>query len=148
MDQRVSLITLAVDDLDRARAFYAAMGWSPVETPPGIVVFDLLGQSIGLYPKADLARDMGMDPSELGTGAMTLALNTRTRAEVTDLFTAATAAGARVLKPPHDVFWGGHIAYVADPDGHVWELAFNPFSPLRADGAFRWAGYGEDEQDG
>lgn len=141
MEQRVSLITLAVEDLDRAAAFYTAMGWTRAETPPGIVVFDLLGQSLGLYPRADLARDMGLSPDELGTGAMTLACNTRSRDQVQTLFDAAVSAGARVLKPPHDVFWGGHIAYVADPDGHIWELAWNPHAPLRQDGAFRWAGY-------
>lgn len=142
MDQRISLITLAVDDLDRAAAFYTAMGWTRAETTPGIVVFDLLGQSLGLYPKADLARDMGLDPSQLGTGAITLALNSADKAQVAQLYDAALAAGASSLKPPHDVFWGGHIAYIADPDGHIWELAHNPFSPLRAtDGAFRWQGY-------
>lgn len=143
MEQRVSLITLAVDDIDRAASFYDALGWQRQATPDGMVVYDLLGQSIGLYPKADLARDMGLDPSELGSGAMTLAFNTRTKDEVAQIVDAARAAGARILKDPHDVFWGGHIAYFADPDGHVWEIAFNPFSPLREDGAFRWSGYGD-----
>ncbi|MDF1801867.1 VOC family protein [Thalassovita sp.] len=143
MEQRISLITLAVEDVERAATFYEAMGWRRSETPPGIVVFDLLGQSIGLYPKADLARDMGVDSTQLGTGAMTLAFNTRSIEEVTQVFDAAKSAGASVLKEPHDVFWGGHIAYVADLDGHVWEIAYNPFAPLRADGAFRWQGYEE-----
>jgi len=143
MEQRVSLITLAVDDIDRAASFYDALGWQRQATPDGMVVYDLLGQSIGLYPKADLARDMGLDLSELGSGAMTLACNTRTKDEVAQIVDAARAAGARILKDPHDVFWGGHIAYFADPDGHVWEIAFNPFSPLREDGAFRWSGYGD-----
>lgn len=141
MDPRISLITLAVNDLDRAAQFYTDMGWTRAETSPGIVVFDLLGQSLGLYSRADLARDMGLDPADLGTGAITLACNTRSREEVDTLFAAAQSAGARALKQPHEVFWGGYIAYIADPDGHIWELAFNPFSPLRADGAFRWAGY-------
>lgn len=141
MDQRVSLITLAVSDVDRAAAFYSALGWSRVESPDGIVVFDLLGQSLGLYPKADLARDMGVSEAELGTGAMTLACNTRSKAEVAELLAEAEVAGARILKPAHDVFWGGHIGYFADPDGHIWEVAFNPFSPLREDGAFCWNGY-------
>lgn len=143
MDPRISLITLAVDDLDRAAQFYTDMGWTRAETPPGMVVFDLLGQSLGLYPRADLARDMGISETELGTGAMTLACNTRTRAEVAQVMAEAEAAGARILRPAHDVFWGGHIGYFADPDGHVWEVAFNPFSPLSAAGAFRWAGFGD-----
>lgn len=143
MEQRVSLITLAVDDIDHAASFYDALGWQRQATPDGMVVYDLLGQSIGLYPKADLARDMGLDLSELGSGAMTLAFNTRSKDEVAQIVDAARAVGARILKDPHDVFWGGHIAYFADPDGHVWEIAFNPFSPLREDGAFRWSGYGD-----
>lgn len=141
MDQRVSLITLAVSDVDCAAAFYGALGWSRVDSPDGIVVFDLLGQSLGLYPKAELARDMGVSEAELGTGAITLSCNTRSKAEVAELLAEAEAAGARILKPAHDVFWGGHIGYFADPDGHIWEVAFNPFSPLREDGAFRWNGY-------
>ncbi|MBR9651654.1 VOC family protein [Thalassovita aquimarina] len=143
MEQRVSLITLAVDDLDRSTSFYDALGWQREETLEGIIVYDLLGQSLGLYPKADLARDMGLAPEDLGTGAMTLACNQRDKASVDAVAEAARAAGARILKEPHEVFWGGYIAYFADPDGHVWEIAHNPFSPLRDDGAFRWQGYGE-----
>jgi catechol 2,3-dioxygenase-like lactoylglutathione lyase family enzyme len=142
MDQRISLVTLAVADPDRAAAFYEALGWRREESEPGIRVFDLLGQSLALYPRADLARDMGLSEAELGTGGMTLACNTRTRDEVAAVMDRAAAAGARILKPAHDVFWGGHIGYFADPDGHVWEVAFNPFSPLSDTGAFRWAGYG------
>lgn len=141
MDQRVSLITLAVADMERAAAFYSALGWSRVDSPDGIVVFDLLGQSLGLYPRADLARDMGLSEAELGTGAMTLACNTRSKEEVGETLAVAEAAGARVLKPAQDVFWGGHIGYFADPDGHIWEVAFNPHSPLGEDGAFCWNGY-------
>ena len=143
MDQRISLVTLAVADPDRAASFYEALGWTRVDSEPGIVVFDLPGQSLALYPRADLARDMGLTEAELGTGGMTLACNTRTRDEVAQIMTRAEAAGARILKPAHDVFWGGHVGYFADPDGHVWEVAFNPFSPLSHTGAFRWAGYGD-----
>ena len=141
MDQRISLVTLAVGDPERAAAFYEALGWTRADSEPGIRVFDLLGQSLALYPRADLARDMGLTEAELGTGGMTLGYNTRTRDEVAQVMTRAEAAGARILKPAHDVFWGGHIGYFADPDGHVWEVAFNPFSPLAPDGAFRWTGY-------
>ncbi len=142
MEPRVSLITLGVADVTRAAAFYAAMGWRRVDSPEGIVVFDLLGQVLGLYPRADLARDMGVAPETLGTGAMTLAYNVRDKAEVAEVLDAARAAGARILREAHDVFWGGHIGYFADPEGHVWEVAHNPFSPLSKEGAFRWEGYG------
>jgi len=142
MDQRVSLITLGVTDVDRSATFNQALGWERVDSPEGIVVFDLLGQSLGLYPRADLARDMGLEEGDLGTGAATLACNLRDKEEVAQVLDRAEAAGGRILKPAHDVFWGGHIGYFADPDGHIWEVAFNPFSPLREDGAFRWQGYG------
>ena len=141
MDQRVSLITLAVADLARAAEFYTALGWGRQDSDEGIVVYDLLGQSLALYPRADLARDMGLSEVELGTGGMTLACNTHDRAGVARAMAQAEAAGARILRPAHDVFWGGHIGYFADPDGHVWEGAYNPFSPLSPEGAFRWSGY-------
>lgn len=141
MEQRISLITLGIRDMDRAVTFYEDMGWIQADTPDGMVVFDLLGQSLGLYDAEQLARDMGVDPDSLGTGLATYALNTRFKEEVTEIIEAARAAGASILKEPHDAFWGGHIAYFADPDGHVWEIAHNPFSALSDEGAFRWDGY-------
>lgn len=141
MEQRVSLITLGVRDVADAAAFYEALGWVRVENPDGIVVFDLPGQSLALYPLEDLARDMGLEVSALGVGAATYAHNVRDRDTVGAVLAQAEAAGARVLKPAHDVFWGGHIGYFADPDGHVWEVAFNPHAPLSDAGAFRWNGY-------
>ncbi len=140
MKQRVHLITLGVDDLTRAAAFYDAMGWQRADNcPPGMVAYDLYGATLGLYPRADLTRDMGID-LPTGSGAVTLACNTSDKAEVTSVIDAARAAGARILKDPHDVFWGGHIAYFADPDGHVWEVAFNPHAPLGAHDEFQWNG--------
>ena len=106
-----------------------------------MVAFDLIGQTLGLYPRAKLAEDMGLPEDALGHGAMTLSYNVRDKAEVAAMLSAARQAGAKVLKDAADVFWGGHHGYFADPDGHVWEVAFNPFSPLRDDGAFRWDGY-------
>lgn len=143
MEQRVSLITLAVVDLDRAAAFYDALGWQRVETPDGLVVYDLLGQSLGLYPKAELARDMGLEPEKIGGfSGITLAHNTCDKAGVDAVMAAAQQAGARIIRPAHDMFWGGYVGYFADPDGHVWEVAHNPFSPLGSDGAFQWGGAG------
>ena len=141
MEQRISLITLAVADIRRASAFYRALGWEPAQGPDGVVAFDLIGQTLGLYPKADLARDMGLDETGIGGfSGITLAHNVRAKTDVAPLVDRAVAAGARLIKAPHDVFWGGHIAYFADLDGHVWEIAWNPFSPLGPDGAFQWAG--------
>jgi catechol 2,3-dioxygenase-like lactoylglutathione lyase family enzyme len=141
MEQRVSLITLGVVDMDASAAFYDAMGWKRVETDDGVVAYDLLGQTLGLYPLEMLAKDMGLDVAELGAGRATLGYNCREKADVAIVLAAAERAGARILKPAADVFWGGHHGYFADPDGHIWEVAHNPFSSLReSDGAFRWNG--------
>ncbi|MDU8926358.1 VOC family protein [Alisedimentitalea sp. MJ-SS2] len=141
MEQRISLITLGVDDTERSTAFYTALGWTRVEAQDGVVAFDLIGQTLGLYPRAKLAEDMGLPEEALGHGAMTLSYNVPEKGEVALVLAAARDAGAKVLKEAADVFWGGHHGYFADPDGHVWEVAFNPFSQLREDGAFRWNGF-------
>lgn len=143
MEQRVSLITLGCRDVAAAAAFYEALGWRRVPAPEGIVVFDLIGQALGLYGLEDLARDMGVAPGELGVGAATYAYNVREKEDVAELLSQARTAGARILKAAHDVFWGGHIGYFADPEGHVWEVAHNPFSALSPEGAFLWEGYGD-----
>lgn len=142
MEQRVSLITLAVDDLDRARSFYQALGWRVDSTEEGVVAFNLLGSVIGLYPRSNLMRDIGLEesgPPPIFSG-ITLSHNVREKDQVAEMLAEAEAAGARILKPAHDVFWGGHIGYFADPDGHIWEVAYNPFAPLGSDGAFQWGG--------
>lgn len=133
--QRVSLITLGVADLGRAAAYYAALGWrAQADSPPGVIFFQLDGQVLSLFPKTDLAADMGRAGQPLFSGAVTLAQNFATEAEVTAAHAAALAAGGRDLRAPGRATWGGYTAYVADPDGHPWELAVNPFWPLRPDG--------------
>jgi len=141
MDQRISLITLGVRDMERIAAFYEALGWIRVEPQDGVIAFDLIGQTLGLYPIEKLAEDIGMPVDALGRGASTLSYNVRTREEVAPLLASAEAAGGQILRPAGDVFWGGHIGYFADPEGTIWEVAHNPFSPLSPDGAFRWNGY-------
>ncbi|WP_204115113.1 VOC family protein [Shimia biformata] len=142
MEQRVSLITLAVRDLDRSARFYEALGWTRVDSPDGVVAFDLIGQTLGLYERAKLAEDLGIPADAIGGfSGVTLSYNTRDRDEVTAVIDAALAAGGRMLKPAQEVFWGGFHGYFGDPDGHVWEVAHNPFSALGPDGAFRWNGY-------
>ena len=141
MEQRVSLITLGVADMERSAGFYRALGWREVESPDGVIAFDLIGQTLGLYPRAKLAEDLGVAEAALGYGGMTLGYNVREKPQVGAVIEAARTAGAKVLKEASDVFWGGHHGYFADPDGHVWEVAHNPFSPLSEDGAFRWNGY-------
>jgi len=140
MEQRVSLITLGTRDMAAQAAFYEALGWRRVDSPDGVIAFDLLGQVLGLYPMDALATEIGVAVDELGRGAMTLAYNVAEKQDVAPLLARAKAAGARILKPAQDVFWGGHHGYFADPEGHIWEVAWNPFSPLGTDGAFQWNG--------
>ncbi|WP_299788805.1 VOC family protein [uncultured Marivita sp.] len=142
MEQRVSLITLGVEDADATAAFYDALGWARVDTQDGVIAYDLLGQTLGLYPLAKLAEDIGIEASRLGRGAMTLGYNAPDRAGVDDVLARVEGAGGTVLKPAQEVFWGGYHGYFSDPEGHIWEVAHNPFSPLRdGDNAFRWNGY-------
>lgn len=139
LEPRVSLITLATDDLPRARAFYAALGWREAAASSGdVVFFQLLGQGLALYPRQALARDIGRDAT--GSCAVTLAQNLRDCAAVDALYTAALRAGAESLSPPAATPWGGYVAHVADPDGHVWEFAYAPMFPLAPDGALSLTG--------
>lgn len=133
--QRVTLITLGVADLDRSKAFYAALGWTPTEEQEGVAFYQINGMVFGLFGRDDLAKDQGRPGTPLGTGAMTLAQNFGAESEVDTAFAAAIKAGATALKAPDKVFWGGYSGYYADPDGHVWEVAHNPFWPLNADGS-------------
>ena len=133
--QRITLITLGVTDLAAARAFYARLGWvEHGESQPSIAFFQMHGQALALFGRDALAADQGRPDAILGTGAVTLAQNFATTAEVDAAFAAALAAGASALKAPEAVFWGGYSGYWADPDGHVWEVAMNPFWPLAPDG--------------
>ncbi|WP_065330503.1 VOC family protein [Tritonibacter mobilis] len=141
MEQRVSLITLGVRDMEASAQFYESLGWKRVESEEGIIAFDLISQTIGLYPLEKLAEDMNLPVEDLGTGAMTLSHNVRAAEDVTTLMERARAAGASVLREAGAVFWGGTIGYFRAPDGHIWEVAHNPYSPLAENGAFRWAGY-------
>lgn len=133
--QRVTLITLGVSDLAAAKAFYARLGWIQHSGTDGVAFYQMHGAVLGLFGRAELAADQGRPGAELGTGAITLAQNFATEAEVDAAFALAIAAGGKALKAPEKVFWGGYSGYWSDPDGHVWELAMNPFWPLAADGS-------------
>ncbi|WP_170764332.1 VOC family protein [Ruegeria lacuscaerulensis] len=142
MEQRVSLITVGVDDPEAAAGFHEAMGWKRVDSPDGVIAFDLIGQTLGLYALSALAEEIGVDVGSLGRGALTLSHNCRSKDEVTHVLSKANEAGAEILKPASDVFWGGHHGYFRAPEGTIWEVAFNPFSALGPDGSFRWNGHG------
>lgn len=142
MEQRVSLITLGVADIDASAAFYEALGWTRVESPDGVVAFDLIGQTLGLYPKAALADELGIEAADIGGfSGISMGHNVPNKEDVAPLLELAKQAGGRVIKPAQDVFWGGHHGYFADVDGHIWEVAHNPFSKLGPNGEFRWLGY-------
>lgn len=133
--QRVTLITLGVDNLNRSKDFYGALGWTPTQDEGEVVFYQINGMVLGLFGRGSLAQDQGRPDVPLGTGAMTLAQNHETEAEVDAAYALAISAGATALKAPEKVFWGGYSGYYADPDGHVWEVANNPFWRLNNDGS-------------
>jgi predicted lactoylglutathione lyase len=131
MDPRISLITLGVTDLAKARAFYEALGWKASSaSQPEVVFFQGNGLALALFGREDLAKDAGLPDRPTGFAAISLAYNARSKGEVDQVFAQAVAAGAAAVKPPEDVFWGGYSGYFGDPDGHLWEVAWNPFFAL------------------
>ncbi len=143
MEQRLSLVTLGVDDLARAKAFYETLGWRALDGPETIVFFQLPGMIFGLWSKKELAKDAGLGPARASAGGFSgvaLAYNGRTREEVNSVLAEAKKAGATVLKPAAETFWGGYSGYFSDPDGHLWEVAFNPFWTIDEKGGVRAQG--------
>jgi uncharacterized protein len=134
MEQRVSVITLGVADLQRSLRFYEALGWKRGNEHAEVVFFQANGSVLALYPRDLLAKDAQVPPEGSGFSGVVLAYNTRDRDEVAAVLGEAERAGGRVLKPAQDVFWGGHSGYFADPDGHLWEVAWNPEWELTAGG--------------
>jgi hypothetical protein len=144
MQQRASLITLGVRDLQRARAFYDGLGWTCAseEQSAEVVAYDLGGgMCLGLFPRDKLAEDAGVTFTDGPHPAVTLAYNVSTDADVDAILAEAAASGGKLVKAADKTFWGGYSGYFADPDGVLWEVAHNPFSKLGPDGAFRWNGY-------
>ncbi|MCK8463338.1 VOC family protein [Aliiroseovarius sp. S1339] len=131
---RVTLITLGVKDLARTRAYYEAIGWKPSDVQDDVAFYDMNGMKFGLYSLEGLAKDTGRKVEDLKTGAMTLAQCFPTESDVDAAFEKALAAGASEVARPEKVFWGGYSGYVADPDGHLWEYAMNPFWDMDEDG--------------
>ncbi|HVB46662.1 MAG TPA: VOC family protein [Streptosporangiaceae bacterium] len=140
MEQRVSLITLGVTDLGRARDFYIALGWTPAASPDDdVVFFQAGGLVLGLWSREQLAHDSAVRDSG-GWGGVTLAYNVRSPAEVDAVIEEARAAGAVIGREPAPTFWGGYSGVFADPDGHPWEVAHNPGWALLADGSVSLSG--------
>ena len=129
MESRISIITLGVADLQRSVRFYRDGLGLPLrdDDSESIAFFETSGTWLALYPRDALAVDVGIPPDGTGFSGVTLAHNVRTRSEVDDLLRTAVEAGATLVKPAEDVFWGGYSGYFTDPDGHLWEVAWNPF---------------------
>jgi len=135
MEQRVSLITLGVADVRRARTFYQHMGWIGQETE-GTVFIQAGGLAVVLWGRDKLALDCGVnDHKAAGFSGIVLAHNVRSEAEVDQVIAAAEGAGARVTRSAAKTFYGGYAGYFSDLDGHVWEIAYNPGFPLAEDGS-------------
>ena len=135
MEQRVSLVTLGVTDLARAKQFYGALGWKPAEDDNNDIAFFQAGAIIvGLWDRSELAQDSAVTDSG-GWGGVTLAHNVRSPAEVDAVIEEARRAGATIGREPAGTFWGGYSGLFIDPDGHPWEVAHNPGWTLLADGS-------------
>ena len=131
MKPKLSLVTLGVSDLDRSRRFYEALGWEPQDWTPEskVVFFELNGVMLSLFGRDDLAEDVGVEATRsTGFSSITLAHNEPSIVDVDRAFNEFISAGATAVKTPQATAWGGYSGYVADPDGHLWEVAFNPFS--------------------
>ena len=147
MEQRVSLITLAVDDLARSTAFYLAMGWQGQEIEE-TVFFQAGGLAVVLWGREKLAEDAGVDPAQLGGGGagIVLAQNVRSPEEVDQIIATAGRSGGVITRVPTETFYGGYAGHFADPDGHHWEVAHNPGFDLAADGTLKLPDFGHPER--
>jgi len=135
MRQRVTVITLGVRDLERARRFYEDLGWKSGAAPQDDVVFFQAGEMVlSLWDRARLAKDSCVEDSG-GWGGITLALNLASREEVDAVTEQARAAGAKIGREPEETFWGGYSSLFIDPEGHPWEIAHNPHWTLTPEGA-------------
>jgi hypothetical protein len=131
----VSVITLGVSDLSRSRRFYEALGWTSRSDPGAdVVFFESGGMILSLWDRGRLAEDSGV-PDDGAFGGVTLAQNVGSEAEVDAVIATAARAGATVSRPPAETFWGGYSGCFVDPDGHPWEIAYNPHWTLAEDGS-------------
>lgn len=132
---RLSIVTFGVADVALSTKFYESLGWhrssSSMDT---ITFFQMQGSILGLYERGDLADDVGVSADGAGFRGVTVALNVASTDEVDAVFAEWVEAGATPVKSPEEVFWGGYSSYVADPDGHLWEIAHNPYANIGSDG--------------
>jgi uncharacterized protein len=142
VEQRISLITLGVADVSRARTFYERLGWRGQEAEE-TVFFQAGAMAVVLWARHKLAADAGIEDSKAGGfGGIALAHNVRSRAEVDELLASAAGAGAQIAQAARETFYGGYAGYFRDPDGHVWEIAYNPGFQLGPDGSITLPDFG------
>ena len=134
MEQRVSLVTLGVSDLGKARSFYEALGWRAAASPGDVVFFKAGGMVVALWSREELAADSAVEDTG-GWGGVTLAHNVSSPGEVDTVIEEARAAGGTIAREPAATFWGGYSGVFVDLDGHPWEVAHNPGWTLREDGS-------------
>ena len=136
MEQRVSIVTLGVADLRRSREFYERLGWRrSMAKAEGVVFFQAGGMALALYPRHELAKAANIAADGQGFSGIALAYNARSREEVDSVIAQAAVAGAKILKPAQEAFWGGYSGYFSDLDGFSWEIAWNPSFPIGKDGS-------------
>ena len=140
MEQRLSIITLGVSDLERSRSFYKNLGWeiATEKNSENIIAFNLQAFVLALYPIEGIAKDAGLQMKLPSTPSFTMAYNVGSEAEVDRVIEEAKTIGAKIIKQPEKAFWGGYSGYFSDPDGYLWEVAFNPYSTPEKDGTFKW----------
>lgn len=135
MQQRITFFTIGVSDLDAMKNFYKEkFGWKTMKDENGIVFFKLNGFIFGLYPKHELAEDIGVKDNGEGFKQFSMAVNLNSEKEVDELFADFKKKGVNIIKAPEKVFWGGYRGYVADIENNYWEFAFNPFLKLDNEG--------------
>ncbi len=138
MEQRMSLVTLGVADLRRARRFYEhGLGWKPGFSSDDVVFYETGGPIIALWNRRDLAADAQIEDDESTFGGVALAHNVRSRPDVEAVLAEAAAAGAAILKSAEETAWGGYAGYFADLDGHLWEVAWNPAWRIAENGSVK-----------
>lgn len=133
MKSKISMITLGVADFERSLKFYKnGLGFKPhnYKNGDGFIMFEMEGTWLSLYPKEGLAKDATVANNGSGFSGITLSHNVKSKEEVDVIFKKAISVGAKLVKKPQKVFWGGYSGYFADPDGYLWEIAYNPFTDL------------------
>lgn len=140
MEQRISIITLGVSDLKKSRDFYDSLGWQVAteEQAEQIVTYNLPHMGFALYQIDKLSDDATVQLKLGKTSSFSMAYNVDSEEKVRIIIDDVQSVGGKIIKQPHKVFWGGYSGYFADPDGYLWEVAYNPFSPLQKNNEFQW----------